>query len=319
MACTKIDPTTKKPLNKYLNTRIDTELARINTMSNSAVGAYHRLQLHAAQHSGIVPADEAIIKRIARCNAKDWKRNREQVLAAMEPLDGGYLIRDAATSEERYDQLVEKARAGGLAKAAAGQPLEASHKRHLSFSANPLKSLNPSLPVAGQISKSKDQTYKATPPSGAALYEDSRLEEQEEEQEGPPPLEAAAAPDDPSRLPDEVFMTGDEQEPPPEGFGCETDDASQHETISTGRNSERAPHNRRTPHEVDWRDAAKAWKDSVWYAEWGPTPNEEGCRFRSDPVTKMFFPTDAERQEAKAKHQRWLAERAATADEENAF
>jgi hypothetical protein len=142
-----------KPLNKYLNVEISTKLATIATMSNHAVGAYHRLELFAAQHGGIVPADEAKLRMISRCNPRDWKRYRDEILSAIEPVEGDYLIADAATSEERYK---EKS-AEGTAKAKARWNKDGSHGRNTISCANPLKSLNGTMPNGKeQITKSID-------------------------------------------------------------------------------------------------------------------------------------------------------------------
>jgi hypothetical protein len=128
-------------------------------MSNGALAPYRRLQLYAARHRGIVPADEAILRRIGRCNPRDWKRCREEVLAAMEPCEAGYLIEDAKISEDQYERVCEKARAGGLAKAEK-ESLRWIPALDTISCAKPLKSLSGTLPVAVpdacQIAKSKE-------------------------------------------------------------------------------------------------------------------------------------------------------------------
>jgi uncharacterized protein YdaU (DUF1376 family) len=184
-------------LNKYLNIEISAYLNESRSMTAAARGAYLDLMVHACQNNGVVPRDEAKLRKIARCrDAYDWNRVREQVLAVMEPVEDGYLIHHAATSSDRYRLKVEEARAKGRASATARAngthtPQQAPHNIYPTTNATKsLKSLSGTQPnnkLQNTNSKGinnslpKKDSVEARPPeqqtphSGQALKQDGKV------------------------------------------------------------------------------------------------------------------------------------------------
>jgi uncharacterized protein YdaU (DUF1376 family) len=111
-------------------------------MTLAAQGAYINLMVYACYRGGMIPGDEAMLRRIVRASPPVWAQIKGQILPQLEPVEGGYVIHHAVTSAERHRSIVKSAQMGGLAKQ---QSLAA---RVSSNTANPLKTNDPNVPSA---------------------------------------------------------------------------------------------------------------------------------------------------------------------------
>lgn len=149
----------------YMQFYIGDYLKDTHHLSVTEHGAYLLLLINCWRLGGYLPADDAQLMRLARCNQRQWGLVKETVLAFFEPTENGLtqgrLLRELA----KYEIVVEKRRCAAeigvkakrFKKQSASEASGSSSAEHMNGNVVPLAPLTrtrtreeDSLPLTGQ-------------------------------------------------------------------------------------------------------------------------------------------------------------------------
>lgn len=89
-------------------------LRRTSGLTLAARGAYSELEI-VVWDRGVIPDDEALLCRLARCDASEWASIRGEVVGALDRVDGGFTIAHIRDQRQRQSEITEKrSKAGKL-------------------------------------------------------------------------------------------------------------------------------------------------------------------------------------------------------------